>query len=242
MTEKRLSLKKNLISKFLDSAARVNDSCIIDLDQSNNKCSVVVSSADNTLILYGEITDVESTYSTSLNLPDIKKLVRVVDSISTDNITLEIEANSLQYKGKDIKFKYHLYEDGLLVKPPININKIKSFEYDIFFNITKEMLGSIIRHSTFASESNKIYLFTENGDLKCELTDRSRHNVDAISLNLGKVDFTLSPLPVNLDNIKLVNIISDNLTFNINSEFGVLVVDIVRDDIKLKYIITSLSQ
>lgn len=242
MTEKRLSLKKNLISKFLDSAARVNDSCIIDLDQSNNKCSVVVSSADNTLILYGEITDVESTYSTSLNLPDIKKLVRVVDSISTDNITLEIEANSLQYKGKDIKFKYHLYEDGLLVKPPININKIKSFEYDISFNITKEMLGSIIRHSTFASESNKIYLFTENGDLKCELTDRSRHNVDAISLNLGKVDFTLSPLPVNLDNIKLVNIISDNLTFNINSEFGVLVVDIVRDDIKLKYIITSLSQ
>lgn len=242
MTEKRLSLKKNLISKFLDSAARVNDSCIIDLDQSNNKCSVVVSSADNTLILYGEITDVDSTYSTSLNLPDIKKLVRVVDSISTDNITLEIEANSLQYKGKDIKFKYHLYEDGLLVKPPININKIKSFEYDIFFNITKEMLGSIIRHSTFASESNKIYLFTENGDLKCELTDRSRHNVDAISLNLGKVDFTLSPLPVNLDNIKLVNIISDNLTFNINSEFGVLVVDIVRDDIKLKYIITSLSQ
>lgn len=242
MTEKRLSLKKNLISKFLDSAARVNDSCIIDLDQSNNKCSVVVSSADNTLILYGEITDVDSTYSTSLNLPDIKKLVRVVDSISTDNITLEIEANSLQYKGKDIKFKYHLYEDGLLVKPPININKIKSFEYDISFNITKEMLGSIIRHSTFASESNKIYLFTENGDLKCELTDRSRHNVDAISLNLGKVDFTLSPLPVNLDNIKLVNIISDNLTFNINSEFGVLVVDIVRDDIKLKYIITSLSQ
>jgi hypothetical protein len=36
----------------------------------------------------------------------------------------------------------------------------------------------MFKGSTFASETNKIYFYTENGQLMAELTDRSRHNTD----------------------------------------------------------------
>jgi hypothetical protein len=85
-------------------------------------------------------------------------------------------------------------------------------------------------------------LYTEDGRLKGELTDRARHNTDVFAIDLGEVDFELSPLPLNFDNIKLLSFISDDINFGINTEYGVTVIDILNNTIKLKYIITSLTQ
>jgi hypothetical protein len=155
---------------------------------------------------------------------------------------LSINNNSIEYRGKSLKFKYHLYEDGFLSKPSINVEKIKSFTYDIKFTLKKESINSIIKGSTFATETNKLYLYTQDGRLKGELTDRARHNTDVFALDLGEADFDLSPLPVNFDNIKLLSFIGEDINFGINTEYGVTVIDISNTNIKLKYIITSLTQ
>ena len=75
-----------------------------------------------------------------------------------------------------------------------------------------------------------------------ELTDRSRHNTDNFTISLGSVDFDLEPIPVNLDNIRLLSSIDDKFNVQINTEFGVVIFDIQNDDIKLKYIISALTQ
>ena len=75
-----------------------------------------------------------------------------------------------------------------------------------------------------------------------ELTDRSRHNTDNFTISLGKVDFTLDPVPVNLDNIRLLSGINDEFEVKVNTEYGVIVFDIEEKDIKLKYIISALTQ
>ena len=228
--------------KYLEAISKINESTILSADQNLGLISSLVSSADNTLILYSELSDIEVNYNGSINIPDIKKLTRVVDSIDTKDIDLSVNSNNIEYKGKSLKFKYHLYEDGFLTKPSINIDKIKSFSYNIKFVLKKDQINSIIKGSTFASETNKLYLYTESGRLKGELTDRARHNTDVFAIDLGDVDFELSPIPLNFDNIKLLSFISDDINFGINTEYGVTVIDILNNNIKLKYIITSLTQ
>jgi hypothetical protein len=228
--------------KYLEAISKINESTILNANQDLGLISSLVSSADNTLILYSELSNIEVNYNGSINIPDIKKLTRVVDSIDTKDVSLLINSNNIEYKGKSLKFKYHLYEDGFLTKPSINIDKIKSFNYNVKFTLKKDTINSIIKGSTFASETNKLYLYTEDGRLKGELTDRARHNTDVFAIDLGEVDFELSPLPLNFDNIKLLSFISDDINFGINTEYGVTVIDILNNTIKLKYIITSLTQ
>ena len=100
----------------------------------------------------------------------------------------------------------------------------------------------MFKGSTFASETNKIYFYTENGNLMAELTDRARHNTDNFTLSLGKADIELKPVPVNLDNIRLLSIINEEFNVKVNTEYGVVVFDIEDKDIKLKYIISALTQ
>ena len=226
--------------RFLDATSRINKSAIITL--SDGLATSLVSSSDNTLILYAEIDGIESSFRGTINVPDISKLIRVIESINTEGIEFTLNNNNITYESSNLKFKYHLFEEGFLTKPSINVEKIKSFKYNINFNLQKNILQNIIKGSSFAAETNKLYLYTEDGRLKGELTDRAKHNTDVFSLNLGDVDFSLQPLPLNLDNIRIISTISDNLAFNINTEYGVTVIDIAANDIKLKYILTSLTQ
>jgi len=75
-----------------------------------------------------------------------------------------------------------------------------------------------------------------------ELTDRSRHNTDNFTISLGEADFKLDPVPVNLDNIRLLSTINNEFIVKVNTEYGVVVFDIEDKDIKLKYIISALTQ
>ncbi len=75
-----------------------------------------------------------------------------------------------------------------------------------------------------------------------ELTDRARHNTDNFTIGLGEVDFTLDPIPLNLDNVRLLTNINDEFVVKVNTEYGVVVFDIEDKDTKLKYIISALTQ
>ena len=238
--EKQLKVTdKSEFLRFLDATSKISDSVILEIKK--EKVTSLVSSVDNTLILYSEYNAVSEIEDT-LNIPDVKKLYRVLDTVEGTNIDLNINANNIEYRGSDIKFKYHLFEEGFLAKPSINLDKINQFTYDLEFNLDKSTLQQIFKGSTFTSETNKIYFYTENGKLKAELTDRSRHNTDNFTLSIGDAKFDLEPTPVNFDNIRLLSIINDSFNVKINTEYGVVVFDIMRDNIKLKYIISALTQ
>ena len=233
-------VNKGEFLKLLDAISKINDTGVI-LDIKEDSISSLVSSIDSTLILHSEYkTNLE--FEDTLNIPDVKKLRSVLDTIEDENISLEINPNNLQYKGKGVKFKYHLFEEGFINRPNINLEKISKFTFDVEFTLDKLTLQRLFKGSTFASETNKIYFYTENGSLMAELTDRARHNTDNFTLNLGEATFDLKPVPVNLDNIRLLSIINNEFNVKINTEYGVVVFDIEDKDIKLKYIISALTQ
>jgi|TARA_R100000781_G_scaffold106157_1_gene70147 hypothetical protein len=238
--EKKLLIKNpDEFLKFLDCNSKISDSSILEV--TSDKISSLASSADNTLILHSEYT-ADTGFDDTLNIPDLKKLYRVIDTIQSEDITLQVNSNNIEYNGSGIKFKYHLFDEGFLSKPNLNLEKINSFKFDITFNINKDTIQQVFKGSTFASETNKLYFYTDNGNIMAELTDKARHNTDKFSISLGKADFNLKPIPVNFDNIRLLSIINDDITVNINTEYGVIIFDIEQTNIKLKYIISALTQ
>lgn len=230
---------RNEFLKYLDSVSKINDSAIFEIKPEG--ITSLVASADNTLVLFSEF-ETASDFTSTINIPDIKKLYRVLETVNEDEIKLKINGNNLEYKDKDVKFKYHLFEEGFLSKPNLNIEKIRSFTFDVKFNITKAALQQLFKGSTFASETNKVYIYTEDGDLKAELTDRARHNTDNFTITIGSADFELAPIPINFDNIRLMSSIDSEYVFNVNTQHGVVIVDNNSDSTKLKYIISSLTQ
>ena len=231
--------KKDFISNVLNPVSNLNDKTIIKIEK--NKISSITASNDATLVLYSE-TEVNIDADRSINIPDIKKLVRVLECVDTEHLDLEVSSNNIKYAGDNFKFTYHLLEDGIIKIPSINVKKINELKFDTTFKVTENMLSSLFKGSSFTTETNKLYLYTQDGRLKGELTDRARHNTDVFALDLGEANFDLSPLPVNFDNIKLLSFIGEDINFGINTEYGVTVIDISNTNIKLKYIITSLTQ
>jgi len=177
-----------------------------------------------------------------LCVPDLKKLNRVLDCINQDEVELTVNANNLEYKSPEVKFKYHLLEDGFINPPMIKAEKIMSFETDFSFELTKEDFSKISKAATFTTETNKIYFYLEDGAVKCELTDRARHNTDSFQLQVGKniKGEELKVLPVNFDSFKLIN--AENVKVAVNNKFGVLIFDIESDSLKLRYILSSLTK
>ena len=239
--ERKLKLtNKGEFLKFLDAISKINDQGVI-LDIKDKQISALVSSLDSTLILHTNF-DIDCDIETVLNIPDVKKLKHVLDTIEKDEIELIINSNNLEYKGKDVKFKYHLYEEGFITRPNINLDKISKFKYDVEFDLDKVTLQRIFKGCGFAHETNKIYFYTEDCNLMAELTDRSRHNTDNFTLSIGEVKFDLDAVPLNLDNLRLLSSINDKFDVKVNTEFGVVVFDIESNGIKLKYIISALTQ
>lgn len=227
--------------RFLDALSKINNSAIVRVSDSGTLTSLV-SSPDNNLILHGEINSIESTINTTLNIPDLNKLIRVTEGINTESIEYIINNNNIEYSSPSIKFKYHLFDDGFLNSPNINIEKMLQLKCDVEFSITKQILNTIIKGSSFATDTNKVYLFTEDGNLKAELTDRAKHNTDMYCLTLGATEFNIDPVILSIDNIKLLSCINDCIKFSINTTYSVNVVDISNNSTKLKYILASLTQ
>ena len=130
---------KSEFLKFLDAISKINGQGVI-LDIKDRKVSALVSSLDSTLILHTELTGINELED-NLNIPDVKKLKHVLDAIEKEDIDLIVNQNNLQYKGSDIKFKYHLYEEGFITRPNINFYQ---GQYSITLN-TDTILDSLIQ-------------------------------------------------------------------------------------------------
>jgi hypothetical protein len=237
--QKQIQLPKSLFLQFLDANAKINNSFVLQLGKN---AYTIIGSENNTLFLLSQFNIKNIEFEEKLNIADCRKLARAIENINKEDITLTIQKNCLLYKDNTFKFKYHLLENGFIGEPAINISKINNFEFDIQFCLSKEIIQTLFKYSSFASTTNKIYLYTDNNALYAELTDRASSNVDSITLKLKDVDFNLSPIIVNFENLRFLSLISNNVDFKINTNYGVLIIEINTEDLHLKYIITSLTQ
>lgn len=239
--DRQLRANRNQLVQFLDAVQKINDSFIFDITEAGD-ASVITVTPDETLFLYGTTTFDESV-NCSLNIPDVKKLGRALNMIGDDYVALDLTTNALKYKSKGTKFTYHLYDETFLKRPKIKADKVKAFVFDITVKVTKETIKQLVKNASFVDSANKLYLHTEDGHLKGEVTDKARMNTDSITMILAEnVGVDINPIIIKLENIQALTMIEDEFDLKINTERGLVAFEFARGNNKLLYIITSLKQ
>ena len=232
----------DFVTNFLGTIGKVAEDCIINVtgDDINSLCST----SDGTLIQYITYNS-KNKFSQTLNVPDVKRLHKIVGCVQEEEINLDIHDNCISYTSPVTRFKYHLLDDGILSTPPISVEKISKLEYDCNFSITHSKLTELIKGSTFANESEKLYLYTSSdGNLYGELTDKEKPNMDSFCIKMSEDDITLptiKPMAFNFENIRIISSTRcSKLNFQLNTQMSVARVDITSDNCNISYIISAL--
>lgn len=236
--------REKFVKDFLTPLSKLNESVVLKITSEN--IHSLSSSSDGTLILYA-VYDQQNNISPSaletplkLNVPDINKLVKVLSCINETDIELEVDDNSINYKSSDVGFKFHLLEDGIITAPSISIEKIKKLTFDSEFSLPYNNVISVLKGSTFTTDTDKIYFYTKDGAVYGKLTDLDRHNVDVYTQKIAD-EFKGTPLqtalPLNFETIRIIcSLRFKNLKVSVNTDMKVFIFDIINEDVKLNFI------
>jgi hypothetical protein len=237
--QKTIKFNKADFKNFLEGLSKVSDSSILNVE--TDRIYAISSSEDRSMFLWSTL---ESDYDDPqiLNLPSVKKLSKSLDLISDKEVEFILNSNNLEYKGKKIKFKYHLYGDGILVAPKLTLSKIESLQYDYEFDVSKSFLDSVIKQSSIFKDTNKLYIFTEDEKLYWSLGDRTMMNTDVLTIEGDDVDFEMDEFILNLDNIRLLSF-GDSKMFTLRiNKMGIGSISLKNGNVELNYILSSLSK
>ena len=232
--------RNGFVNTFLNSIGKVAEDCIVSV--TDDKLSSLCSTSDGTLVQYINFKN-NNKFNQTLNIPDVKRFHKIVGCVETDQVELSVQDNSVSYSSPTTRFKFYLLDDGILSSPAISVEKINNLEYDTEFTIEHSRLLELIKGSTFANETEKLYIYTdENNHVYGELTDREKPNMDSFCIRLTEQnDVSIKPLAFNFENIRIVssNRCSE-LKFRVNTSLSVVRVDITHEDGNISYIISAL--
>ena len=232
--------KKAFADNFLNIISKAVD--VASIKATKDGLYVVCNKPDTSIILLGKYNhalDIEE--ETTLNIGDIKKLLRVIECIEEDEVTFKINSNHLLYKSNTMQFNY----DAIVPKVSLKKEKIESLELDTFFDIEYKKLQEILKASSFTTDTNKIYLYGQPDGIYCELGDKEKSNTDNITLKVvDKIEgqpLTQS-LPFNLDIFRVLSGVKfDKARVGINLKFKVMSFFVKpTDDTEFKFIISGL--
>ena len=177
-------VKKDFADNFLNIISKAVD--VVSVKASKEGLYVVCNKPDTSIVLLGKYNHAfPLEQELSLNLGDIKKLLRVIDCIKEDEMVLEINSNHLLHRSPGLQFKYHFLDDSIVPKVTLKKEKIEALELDTFFDIDSRKLQEILKASSFTTETNKIYLYGKPDGVYCELGDKEVSNTDNISLKVA---------------------------------------------------------
>lgn len=242
-TAKSLKLQKDkFIEDFLDPVSKVTD---VAAFIASNEGITAVCSNDQNIILYAKYVDSKLEDTTKLNIADIKRFVRLLECVDSNDIELDITSNTFSYKTAKLKFKYHMAEDALVPITKISLAKIAALNFDCKFQVEKSKVQEVLKCSSVINQSNKLYFTVSQADgVVAELTDMQQDHSDSVAVNIttefeGKEVHTA--LPINLDIFRLITGIKfDKVLIKINTELKVLMFELQVGTTTLKYIISSL--
>lgn len=236
--------REDFLNSFLTPLSRVADCAVLRVTQ--DSVSSVITTSDNTLVVHAEYNNVTCDVQKNLNIPDVKKLCRVLSCIDDARCALDISTNNISYESSSVRFKYHLYEDNIIKTPKqINLDRLKQLQFDGKFSIPFSSVTALIKGSTIATETDKIYLSFKGCDVLGELTDKARANTDSYGIKIAS-DYSGEQINVSVPlNFELIRIISymkfKTLAAEIAAKRGLLILDAGTETTSMKFIISALQ-
>lgn len=221
---------------MLVSLQKLSDNSIFQIKE--NSIEAIAASEDNSIYLWASLKgDWEN--ECSLNLPSLGKLAKLLNMIPSDDVDFILNGNNLEYKDNGLKFKYYLHDDGILTKPKISVEKIKSFNYDVTFEVDPKFLIDLIKKEGII-RSSKLYIYTENGKLVWSLEDKTMTNSDTLTIIGDDCDEDFDQFIIKTDNLKNIVLSTTPVVFRFNTKLGVGNIVSTFGNLILNYVASSL--
>jgi hypothetical protein len=239
----KIKNKPHFIKSFLSPISKISDACILEIK--GGKLSCLTCTSDNSIIFHIEYSiDGEFENNEVLNCPDVKKLIKALDTIKSDeDVIFELDENNLSYRDKKLRFKYHLQEDGIIKRPKLSLQKLNDTEFNSSFILENDVVKELIRCSVFSSDSNKIYFSGDREGVNAELTDKIRNNIDTITLKVSELlqGDDIESLALNFEIFRIMDISScKEIKVKINNKIGLVLFELENNYNKMTYIMSSL--
>lgn len=238
----KIKLNKDiLLTKFLTPISKVEERCVVCIYP--DRITSIVTTNDTNPILCANITtdsDIGDAEEVTLNIPNVNKLVRILNCIQGDEIELTVNSNNIEYNSPNMKFKYHLLEDGVIERSAVHPDKIKALKFDSDFVIDKGRSSDIMKGSTFAADSNKLYFYMKDSKVFAELTDKEISNTDSVSYFItDEYSGTeiKKPILIDLEIFKMFYGLNENIITKINTKTNVVLFKFEGDKYSLQYIV-----
>lgn len=240
----KIQVNNNAFSNLLQLASKFGDTCQIKLEE--NVLSLITASTNGSTVLY-VTSPITFTDKLSLNIPSINKLQKLVNCISQPLLDFSFNQNHIAYNDGTLRFKYHVFDDGIISIPKINPLKIKQLSFHTDFSLLYQDITQILKLSTFTGDINKVYLSAENNGILVNFADNQRQNTDSAGYTIKDISINgvLESFALNIDPIRVINSIDCDKTtpiqFKINNELKVLLVNCVVNNVDYTIIISGLA-
>jgi hypothetical protein len=235
--------KESFVQKFLLPISKLADN--VSIIPNGNELYAVCSSQDGSIVLLATLkTDINTQGILKINLPDIKKFVRLLECIEDEVIELTLEDNHIKYNTSNFKFNYFLLEDSYMQRCPVNPEKIKQLTYDSGFILSNSKFNEILKGSSIATDTDKLYFYTKNESVYAELNDFERQNVNNITYLVNDTydgEQIKNALPLNLENVRmLAGLRANNINVRVNNSLKVTLFEVEDVNVSIKFIISAL--
>ena len=241
--------RKTFLNEFLVPLNKIADKGVFIIKNDGIEClsCSAYDKKEQTIILYTKyVSNFSVAQETRLNIPNISKLINVFSFLPEDEVTLSLDNNSISYKSSDsgLSFRYHLLEDGVLDVPTVKMENIYKMGFDFECVLPNSTLKTVLKGSSFADQTNKIYLYTKDRKLMGLLTDENIKNIDNIEFQIADsysgVDIK-KKLPMNLEIYRVVSVLNfPEIVLKINVDKGIVMFEVKTDKYLLQYIVTAL--
>lgn len=242
MDKIEIIFKNKSLNNFLKSIAAFSDRVIIEEKNNQLIATTFVDQCIYRGIYKNVIFNKNTDDSIKLNIPDVKNLQKIVDNISEENIKFRINNNNLTYSSKTFKTKYVLLEDGIISSCKLNIDRALNLNWDIEFNVNRENFANLISLTSLSNlEQKKLYFYTNNSCLYCDIGDKTKINTNELtSLIIEGINFDLSGIIIPAEIIRIINTAPyKTINIKINKERFIVLFTIDDEDYISHYIVAG---
>jgi len=235
--------KETFVKQFLFPISKLSDNISLQIEP--GKIYTTCNSQDGSVVLYAELkTDTDNLSLPKINIPDLKKFLRLLECTEESTLQLKIDSNHIKYQTSSLKFNYFLIDDNYIPRNPINPEKIKQLQFDLDFKITNTKFNEIVKGSSITTDTDKLYFYIKDNCIYAELNDRERQNINNITYLVTDEftgDVSQINLPINLESFRaLSGIHFQHLLVKINNQLKVIVFENNTQTTTTKFIISAL--
>lgn len=156
--------------------------------------ALVLSEDNSSVILYTKLNiltinglDEEMV----IHIKDLTKFQKLLDMNNGETFTFSIRDNHIYFENDMVKGAKFMLADrpSKTVNARVNVQWFNSFEKTSRMKISKPVVKSIIQCSSFTSDdANKVYVYQDGNKVVAEINDRTKNNLDNMSIYIGEIE------------------------------------------------------